>query len=141
DAGPGATALADLEGSIPASGVHYAFEKLYANQPGRPAWFAIGYASAAGAAAARFTSVFGALFFWLGLGLYFPLDPPLPALSPSASLGVSAGGLVVVLASVATNHLALWPAVVVSLAVIVGLAALNGLRLLEIGSRAVRPAE
>jgi hypothetical protein len=127
-----------LEGSIPASGVHYAFEKLYANQSGQTAWFALAYATTAGAAAARVVAALGATLFWLGLGLYFRLDPRLPAVSQGASLGVAGGGLLVVVASVAINYLALWPAALVSLAMMAGMAGLYVRRVVELRTQPVR---
>jgi hypothetical protein len=118
--------------SVPATGVHYGFEKLYANQSGQTAWFALSYASPAGAAAGRVTSVLGALLFWLGLCLFFRLDPRLPTVPSAVSLGVAALGLVIVLALVATSHLGTLPAMLVSLVVMVGMGALHGLRMLEL---------
>ncbi len=52
---------------IPKAGVHFAFEKLYANQGGRDAGFEIPYASGLGRNLGRLLSLAGAAVFWIGL--------------------------------------------------------------------------
>ncbi len=52
---------------IPTAGIHFAFEKLYANQGGRDAGFEIPYASGLGRTLGRLLSLGGASVFWIGL--------------------------------------------------------------------------
>jgi hypothetical protein len=52
---------------VPAEGVHFRFEKLYAGQTGDAATFSIPYTSRWGSAASTSSSLAGALFVWLGL--------------------------------------------------------------------------
>ena len=128
-------ALDPLHISVPTAGVHYAFEKLYANQSDRDAWIALPYASPAGAVAGRLTSALGALLFWLGLGLFFRPDPRLPQLPPRVSLGVAGAGLLLVLICVGLYDVGTVLASLVSLAVVAGAAAVYGRRMLEMRAR------
>jgi hypothetical protein len=69
--------MAPLRIAVPARGVHYAFEKLYANQADEPVGFSVAYASAGGARAATGLSLVGAVVLWGGLlfGLRRRLNP------------------------------------------------------------------
>ena len=53
--------------SVPNQGIHYAFEKLYANQSPRDATFSLGYASAGGARLALALSLLGVLLLWFAI--------------------------------------------------------------------------
>jgi hypothetical protein len=117
-------ALDPLRINVPKAGVHYAFEKLYANQGDQEAWIVLPYASAGGAVAGRLTSVVGSLLVWVGLALLFRLDPRLPRVSPRLSLGISAAGLLLVLICAGGYGLGMVPALLVSLAVVAGMAVL-----------------
>ena len=128
-------ALDPLRISVPAAGVHYSFEKLYANQSDREAWIALPYASAAGAVAGRIASALGALLFWTGVALFLRPHPRLPPLAPRVSLGVAGAGLLVVLACVGVYHVGQVSALLVSLAVAAGTAALYGRRMLGLRRR------
>jgi len=68
---PGGAALPGqpLRIEVPAAGVHFAFEKLYANQPGRESWFRIGFASASARWLGRGLGWAGVSLLWLGGGL------------------------------------------------------------------------
>ena len=55
---------------VPTSGVHYGFEKLYANQTGEKAWFAIPYATAGGTWLGQFAVLGGLAVFWTGVFSY-----------------------------------------------------------------------
>jgi len=55
-----------LRVTVPASGVQYAFEKLYANRSDEAAAFAISYTSALGAFAAHLLGLIGAALLWGG---------------------------------------------------------------------------
>lgn len=100
-----AQALDPLRISVPSAGLHYAFEKLYANQADAEAWVAIPYASGWGAASGRLLSAAGAVLFWLGVAMFFKLDPRLPPLAPRATVAVAAAGLAIVLACVGRYHM------------------------------------
>jgi hypothetical protein len=128
-------ALDPLRISVPKAGVHYAFEKVYANQGDQEAWIALPYASAGGAVAGRLTSIFGSLLVWVGLAFFFRLDPRLPRVSPRLSLGISGVGLLLVLICAGGYGLGMVPALLVSLAVVAGMAVLYWRRTL-----APRPA-
>jgi hypothetical protein len=119
-------ALDPLRIEVPAAGVHYVFEKLYANQSDQEAWISVPYASAVGTWIGRVASTLGALLFWVGLGLFARPDPRLPTLAPRVSLGAAGAGLVLVAICGGVYHVGAWPAVLVSLVV---LAAAGGIAL------------
>jgi hypothetical protein len=85
-------AVEPLRIAVPTSGIHYAFEKLYANQGDETAWFALAYASGAGATAGRVMSLIGAGLLWLGLGL---LVRPHPSIGRMAAVITTALAAVV----------------------------------------------
>lgn len=58
-----------LQLEVPLRGVHFAFEKLYANQDDRQVGFSIPYASGAGARLAGLGVVVSTLLLWTGLAL------------------------------------------------------------------------
>jgi len=131
--------LDPLRISVPTAGVHYAFEKLYANQPEQDAWIALPYASATGAVVGGFTSAFGALLLWLGLALFLRPDPRLPNVPPRLSLVAAAAGFLVVVTCAGLYHVGTTPALLVSLAVALATAAVFGRRMLA--RRAELPSE
>jgi hypothetical protein len=102
---------------VPTAGIHYAFEKLYANQSDQDAWIALPYASSGGAILGRLFGALGTLLFWLGLAMFLRLDPRLPAFSPRASLGVASSGLLVLI-GVSRYGVGMVPALLVSMAVV-----------------------
>jgi hypothetical protein len=128
--------LDPLRISVPTAGVHFAFEKLYANQADREAWISLPYASTAGTVVGRLTATFGALAFWLGLALFLHADPRLPRVPPRVSLGALGSGLALVLVCTGILHVGTGPALLVSLAVVVATLAVHGRAALM---RAVRP--
>lgn len=130
-------AIDPLRISVPTAGVHYAFEKLYANQSDQEAWIALPYASAAGAVVGRLASAFGALLFWIGLGVFFRPDPRLPQLPARVSLGAAGAGVLIVLVCVGVYHVGQVPALLVSLVVMAGTAATYGRRMIELRGRVV----
>jgi hypothetical protein len=67
-------ALEPLYINVPTSGIHYAFEKLYANQSGQEAWFSIGYATARGAFLGQVVNVMGISLFWFGAWCWWRKD-------------------------------------------------------------------
>ncbi len=64
-----AQAIEPLHLVVPTAGVHFAFEKIYANQAGRDAGFSIPYASGFGGLLGRLLSFAATLSFWAGIVL------------------------------------------------------------------------
>ena len=110
-------AVEPLRIAVPTSGIHYAFEKLYANQGDETAWFAVAYASGAGATAGRVMSLIGAGLMWLGLGL---LVRPHPSIGPRTAVVGAALGAVVLVTTIGFLHVAPGPALFLSMIVIIG---------------------
>jgi hypothetical protein len=110
-------AVEPLRITVPTSGIHYAFEKLYANQGEETAWFAVVYASGAGATAGRLLSLIGAGLLWLGLGL---LVQPHPSIGRTASVTAAAVGIVLLVATIGLLHVSSGPAVLLSIIVMIG---------------------
>jgi hypothetical protein len=96
EAGSRAVSGQPLRIDVPAAGVHFAFEKLYANQPGRESWFRVGYASASGRWLGRGLGWAGVALLWLGGGLLAFRA----AVSTAAAVGACAAGLFLVLLAV-----------------------------------------
>ncbi len=67
--GAGAQVIEPLKLVIPTAGMHFAFEKLYANQGDRDTGFAIPYASGIGRTFGRLLSFAAAAVCWIGFGL------------------------------------------------------------------------
>jgi hypothetical protein len=110
-------AVEPLRIAVPTSGIHYAFEKLYANQGDETAWFALAYATGAGATAGRVLSLVGAGLLWLGLGL---LLRPHPSIPRPVAAAAAALGMVVLVVTIGALHIGSGPAVVLSVVVILG---------------------
>jgi len=121
---PAPQLLDPLRISVPAAGIHYAFEKLYANQADQDAWIALPYASSGGAWIGRLFGALGTLLFWIGLAIFLRLDPRLPALSTRASLGVAGAGLLVLI-GVSRYGVGVVPALLVSMAVVAAVVVLR----------------
>jgi hypothetical protein len=121
---PAPQLLDPLRISVPTAGIHYAFEKLYANQSDQDAWIALPYASSGGAVIGRLFAIVGTLLFWLGLATFLRLDPRLPALSPRVALGVASAGLLVLI-GVSRYGVGIVPAFLVSMAVVAAVAVLR----------------
>jgi hypothetical protein len=109
--------LNPLRIDVPTAGVHYAFEKLYANQSDSEVGFSLPYASGAGSVAGPLASALGAVLVWTGLGLYFWRVSPLPA---RMALGLAALGGVVVLTATGVYHVSATPAIVASVLLAAG---------------------
>jgi hypothetical protein len=107
--------LDPLRITVPTAGIHFAFEKLYANQSDQDGWVVLPYASAAGSFLGGIASAVGAALVWLGLAVWVWRDR-FPAVPSRAALGVAAAGFLTVLVSVGVHHVSAWPALLVSLA-------------------------
>jgi hypothetical protein len=114
--------------SVPTAGVHYAFEKLYANQSDQDAWIALPYASGTGSFLGKAVSALGALMLWLGVGLLVVRDPRVP---PPLPLGLAAAGLLIVVAALGVSHVSAMPAVLVSFVFVLAAGGLHARRLVQ----------
>ena len=118
-------AIQPLRLTVPTAGVHFGFEKLYANQSGQETWFELPYASPTGAVLGNTISLAGTLLFWLGIGLY--LQQPVRRV---AAASISAIGLVILIAAIGVYHVSAAPTLWISLAVVLAAAAFFGRRYL-----------
>ena len=107
-----------LKVAIPTTGVHYGFEKLYANQKDSEAWIAIPYASGAGAIAGTAVSVAGVLLLWLGALGWWQLVEPRPQ---RIALALGIIGILVLLVTVGLYGVSPWPAFWLTLLITLGL--------------------
>ncbi len=105
--------------------MHYAFEKLYANQSGQEAWFELPYASPAGALLGHSVGLAGTLLFWLGLGLCVVYPERTHRM---AAVGISALGLVTAIVAIVVYHVGTTPSLMVSLLILIVAAAVYGRR-------------
>jgi hypothetical protein len=126
DAAVARQAIQPLRISVPTAGMHYAFEKLYANQSDQQAWFELPYASAGGAVLGQSISLAGTLLFWLGAGLFLTY----PERSRRVvALALAVFGFAVSGVAVGIYHVSTTPALVVSLVVLIGIGVFCGRRL------------
>ena len=109
---------------IPTAGVHYAFEKLYANQGGRDAGFEITYASGFGRALGRALSLIGTSIFWLGLVFLVRRESRIGAV-----LAVLGSALLAMM--IGHYQLGAAPAVWLSVVLLLGVGAYYGKRFLD----------
>lgn len=119
---------------VPTAGIHFAFEKLYANQAEAEAAFSIPYASAFGATLGQGLALLGTALFWGGLGLAARPQRPL---GRREGVGLAGVGLVVLLIPLGYLQTDPTPPLVLSLALVLGAAALYAR---EHGSRWLLPA-
>ncbi len=118
-------AVEPLRISVPTSGLHFAFEKLYANQGEEEAWFSLTYASVGGARMGTAASLLATAMMWLGL---WSLLTTSPMLTRRASVICAAAGGVIMLAATLIYHVSLGPALTVSILLGFGIGAYHGLR-------------
>ncbi len=83
--------------SVPSQGLHYAFEKLYANQSPRGATFSLGYASAKGSRLALALSLLGVVLLWLAI---VAIGGRRVAMPRAAALAVLVAGVGMLLAAI-----------------------------------------
>ena len=123
DAAGAQQALEPLRITVPASGVHYAFEKLYANQSDHDAWFSVPYSSAGGAFAGQLANLLGIALFWAGIWLSRRKDP---RMEPRRALAITGVGAVILLTTIGFYSASATLPMVVSLLVGLGFAARHG---------------
>ncbi len=100
--------------SVPSQGIHFAFEKLYANQSPQAATFSLGYASAEGSRLALALSLLGVALLWLAIVAIGGRRVPMPR---SAALAVLVAGVAMLLAAI--GYLGASPAPAAALALII----------------------
>jgi hypothetical protein len=98
--------------SVPSQGIHYAFEKLYANQSPQAATFSLGYASADGHRLGLGLSLLGVVLLWLAIVAIGGRRVPMPRI---AALAVLVAGVAMLLAAIAYLGTNLAPAAVMAL--------------------------
>ena len=118
-------AIQPLRLTVPTAGVHFGFEKLYANQSGQETWIELPYASPSGAILGHSISLAGTLLFWLGLGLYLRR-----VVGRVAAASMSAVGLAVLIAAIGVYHVSATPTLWASLSVLLAALAFYGRRYL-----------
>lgn len=127
--GQGSAAITGpLQISVPATGILYAFEKLYANQAAEGAYFAVPYASGGGELFVHLVVLLGTALLWLGLAIAFR-SAGKSALKPA----ITAFGAGIVLLWLFISHYGAsqTPAVLVSLLVLTALAAAQVMKFRE----------
>ena len=91
----GQQVIEPLRLTVPTSGLHFAFKKLYANQSAaEPAEFELPYVSEVGTRAGGWLSLLGTVLFWLALLALifrrrFPVKPRTALLALAASLALT----------------------------------------------------
>jgi hypothetical protein len=126
----GQKALEPLRITVPTSGVHYTFEKLYANQFERQAWFSLPYASTGGAVAGQTANLLGVFLLWLGIGLTLRRDR---RIHPRLGIGLSVAGGLILAISVGVYHMSAATPIGLSLLLALVIAGLYGKKYLEQG--------
>jgi hypothetical protein len=104
---------------VPTAGIHFAFEKLYANQSGGAVGFEIPYASGLGSTVGGLLSLLGGVLIWLGVAFFFRHRLRLAA-------GLAASGLVLLALLVGRYQVSAGPAVWLSVLVALGIGAYFG---------------
>ena len=115
--------LEPLRITVLTSGVHYAFEKLYANQADHDAWFSVPYASAGGAFTGQLVNLLGIGLFWTGIWLSRRGDA---RVEPRRALALAGVGAVILLITIGFYHVSATLPMVVSVLVGLALAARHG---------------
>ena len=121
--------------SVPASGVHYRFEKLYANQSDVEAWVSIPYASLGGTVAGQLACLAGTLLLWFLFWARMQDDPVVPR---RVALVLSGIGAVLILIPARGYGVSLTPSILLSV-VVMALAILSRGRMSMVVG-ALRPA-
>jgi hypothetical protein len=115
--------LQPLQIQVPSAGVHFALEKLYANQADEDASVAIPYASDFGASLGQGIALLGTALFWGGLWLAWRREAPLGG---PRGLAVAGVGLVLLLVPIGYLQTSPAPAMVLSLLALLGGAGWQG---------------
>ena len=97
---------------VPNTGIHYAFEKLYANQAEEDAWFSIPYTSGLGSAFGQAIVLVGTALFWTGLWFAWRREAPLAG---GPALALAGSGLILLLVPIGYLQTSLAPPLILSL--------------------------
>ena len=108
----GSQIVQPLRLSVPTSGVHFAFEKLYANQSDEDAYFNLPYTSGAGRYVAVALVLTGAVLVWFGLYLVYRQNN-------QGAIGSIAGGAALLVVMIAYFGISAQPAIIVSAVIVV----------------------
>ncbi|MDX1433875.1 MAG: hypothetical protein R3286_15635, partial [Gammaproteobacteria bacterium] len=100
--------------SVPTQGIHFGFEKLYANQSPEAAEFTVGYTSAKGNEAGLWLSVLGALLTWLGI---LGVAGVVPRVERTGALALVAAGVIALVAAIGYLGASPLPASALALAI------------------------
>ena len=101
-----------LKINVPTSGIHFAFEKIYANQSDQDAWFSISYTSGTGGLITLLLTLAGTIMAWiaiLGILIKGPKQVNLPFLS---AVGIS--GIIIVFVGINSFGAGYLPSIIVS---------------------------
>jgi len=123
--------------SVPASGVHYRFEKLYANQSDVDAWVSIPYASVGGTLVGQLACLVGTLLLWF-LGWAKLRHDPLVSRRATVVLASIAASLI--LFPVRRYGVSLTPSLLLSAALMAGLTVSQGRAYVSSWKTRVSPA-
>ncbi len=104
---------------VPTAGLHFAFEKLYANQSDDAVGFEIPYASGLGSTFGNFLSLLSGGLIWLGIAFFFRRKTRLAA-------GLAATGLLLLALLVGRYQISAGPAVWLSVLIVLGIGAYFG---------------
>lgn len=115
----GGANAAPLHITVPATGVHYAFHKLYANQGDVEAYASIPYATTAGTALGQLVSLLAAALIWVGLWSLVTKNERLPH---RVQITMAAAGGLVLIVAVGAYHVSATPALLASVLAGAGLA-------------------
>ena len=105
---------------MPSAGIHFALEKLYANQADEDASVSIPYASDFGATLGQLVALLGTACFWAGLWLAWR---PVAPVDPRHALLGAGGGLILLLVPIGYLPTSATPPLVLSVLALVGVAA------------------
>ena len=128
---------APLHITVPATGVHYAFHKLYANQGDVEAYASIPYATTAGTALGQLVSLLATALIWVGLWSLVTKSERFPH---RVQIAIAAAGALVLVTAVGAYHVSATPALLATVLAGAGLATPHARRALE-RFRASRTAE
>ncbi len=103
--------------SVPTQGVHFSFEKLYANQSPRPAGFSMGYTSMEGNRLGLAASLLGVVVLWIAIVAIGGYHERVPRAAAVALLVVGVASVVAAIGYMGTD-----PAPAAALALVVAAA-------------------
>ncbi len=108
--------MAPLQITVPSSGIHFAFKKIYANQADQEVKFSIPYVSSFGGIFTMALLILGTLMLWIGILFLIQKRKGMHPAVPSAGIVLGVG---IISLSVSYLGVSFIPALIVSIAVIV----------------------